>query len=100
MLPMSVAQVHRARCCPFAAGPWWMLSDQHKLHIERIQATAASGKLAVLYGAGVSMSSGLPSWGGLLGMMAERAGFDPEECDDLAELDYLDQPVLIAGECR
>jgi hypothetical protein len=33
-------------------------------------------------------------------MMAERAGFDPEECDDLAELDYLDQPVLIAGECR
>ena len=92
----GVAQVQRAACCPFKGGPFWMLSSEHKAEIERIQQRAQSGRLALLLGAGISISSGLPTWGGLLDDMAVLAGFCEEERADLAKLEYLDQPVLIA----
>ena len=44
-----------------------------------LQAKAGSGRLGVLFGAGVSFPSGLPSWGGLLQELAVRAGFNETE---------------------
>ena len=52
-----------------------------------IRRSAVAG-LAVLIGAGISISSGLPSWGELLHLLAVKAGFTEEECRALAELDY------------
>lgn len=91
----KVAQVLRERCCPFKVGPFWMLSAKMREEIVRLKKQALAGRLAILYGAGVSFPSGLPSWGGLLKELAERAGFDEEEQTALAELGFLDQPTII-----
>ena len=62
------------------------------------QAKAAAGNLCLLFGAGVSFPSGLPSWGGLLAQLAVRAGFNDAERKALAELGFLDQPTIIEEE--
>ena len=89
----------RTKCCPFEAGPFWMLSPELSKQAEQLQQQAADGRLSVLFGAGISFSSGLPSWSGLLKELATRAGFDDAE---KAELDgfaksygYLDLATLI-----
>ena len=69
----GVCQVLRAKYCPFKGGPYWMLTMEQKMQAARIQKKAKAGKLALLYGAGISMASGLPSWGGLLAQLAEQA---------------------------
>lgn len=45
--------------------------------------------------AGVSFCPGPPSRGGLLGELAQDAGFLEDDQKALSELDYLDQPALI-----
>lgn len=91
----SVMQVRRAELCPFSHGPFWMLNEQLRAEASRLAAKACAGTLSVFFGAGVSFPSGMPSWGGLLKQLAEKAGFSEQERKALAELDYLDQPTLI-----
>ena len=91
----KVMQVRRAPLCPFAGGPFWMLSSNLRQESDRLAALAERGALSIFFGAGVSYPSGLPSWGGLLKSLAVKAGFSEEEQEALADLDYLDQPTLI-----
>jgi hypothetical protein len=90
-----VAQVLRGRACPFEGGPFWMMSSEMRREVQRLKRQALAGRLGILYGAGLSFPSGLPSWGGLLSELAQRAGFDEEEQKSLSELSFLDQPTII-----
>ena len=94
----NVAQVLREEVCPFAGGPFWMLPDHLRTEAARLQGLAASGRLGVLFGAGVSLPSGLPSWGGLLQELAVKAGLDEASRAALDDLSYLDQASLIEDE--
>mmetsp|Transcript_23739 Transcript_23739/g.43015 ORF Transcript_23739/g.43015 Transcript_23739/m.43015 type:complete len:521 (+) Transcript_23739:50-1612(+) len=89
-------QVLREKTCPFEGGAFWMLTDEQKGQAARLQKMAEDGRLSVFIGAGVSFPSGLPSWGGLLNELAEKAGFDEDERKYLSELSYLDQPTLMS----
>ena len=90
-----VAQVLREHVCPFAKGPFWMLPENLRKEAHRLQEQAASGRLGVLFGAGVSFPSGLPSWGGLLQKLSDKAGYNEKEFKDLCEMGLLDQATLI-----
>jgi hypothetical protein len=72
-----------------------MLSPDLLKEAKRLEDQAVSGRLGLLFGAGVSFPSGLPSWGGLLSILANAAGFDAESQKALNELGLLDQPTLI-----
>jgi hypothetical protein len=91
----KVVQVLRERCCPFEGGPFWMLSSEMRAEVERLKNQALSGRLGILFGAGLSFPSGLPSWGGLLNGLAVSAGFSEDEQKALGELGFLDQPTII-----
>ena len=90
-----VANVLRERCCPFAEGPFWMLTPQHKEQIGRLQGLVRSGRLALLFGSGVSVPSGLPNWTELLTELARGAGFSEHEVREMQLLSLLDQPMLV-----
>jgi len=92
----AVAVIQRSQMCPMQGGAFWMLSAEHRKEAQRLRESAISGQLALLYGAGVSIASGLPNWGELLNSLAEQAGFDDEDREALKQLMYLDQPKLIA----
>jgi hypothetical protein len=72
------------------------LTGEHRQKAEQLAGLASRGKLALFLGAGVSNSAGLPLWGDLLGVLAERAGMagDWEEIKAL-KLSVLDQAALI-----
>lgn len=91
----KILQVRREALCPFADGPFWMLSPALLEESERLATIAKSGSLSIFFGAGVSFPSGLPSWGGLLKALAVAGGFDEEEQKALKGLDYLDQPTIM-----
>lgn len=91
----GVMQVFRDELCPLKGGPFWMMPKKMQKHAEIVADKAIKGALSIFFGAGVSYSSGLPSWGDLLGGLAVEAGFSEEEQRALKELDYLDQPTLI-----
>jgi hypothetical protein len=57
---------------------------------------ALRGDLALFLGAGVSMAAGLPSWGGLLDLLAKHAGMTGDERAALADLrSALDQATVV-----
>lgn len=73
----SAVQSRRARTAP---------SIKHSENAERLGELARTGRLAVVFGAGLSVGSGLPSWHGLLETLS--AGLKlPAEFDDLDDLD-------------
>ena len=85
-----VATMMRERCCPYASGPWWMITPEQQRHISRISEDAKSGKLALLFGDGISASSGLvrPAGSGIRGrdlcrsaIWAQSAGSGPSQRD-------------------
>jgi len=94
----KVTQVLREQCCPFADGAFWMLSEEQKRQLARLQREAEACRLALFIGAGVSLPSGLPSWTGLLEQLADQAGFSDEEKADLKKLSVLDQAKLIESQ--
>ena len=72
-----------------------MLSPEMRQQVSQLQAKASKRRLGLLIGAGISVPSGLPSWGGLLNKLAARAGFSEAEQGALSNLGFLDQPTLI-----
>ena len=90
-----VAQMLRPRCCPWEGGPFGFLGPDLLRQVAALQEKASIGRLGVLFGAGVSVPSGLPSWDGLLRELAVRAGFSVEEQEALSSLGLLDQSTLI-----
>lgn len=71
------------------------LDESETASARRVAAHAVRGELALFLGAGVSMSAGLPSWGGLLTLLAARAGLDADQIRDLATLDVQDQAAVL-----
>ena len=88
-------QLMRDRCFPFSGGPYWMLTQEQREHVERLTKETMRGRISVFIGAGVSQSSNLPSWGDLLMNLAVDASFTAEERKELAKLSFLDQPTVI-----
>lgn len=88
----------RSSTCPFIGGPFWMLSESQKSHCLRLAKDAKIGRLTVFVGAGISIPSGAPSWGGLLEQLAIKAGMGEEDRELLMKLDYMDQPTILAEE--
>lgn len=88
----------RAEHCPFEGGPFWMLSESQKSNAMSLAKSAKAGRLAVFVGAGISIPSGAPSWGGLLEALAVEANMNAEDMKSLKDLDYLDQPTILAEE--
>lgn len=86
-----VAQLLRESVCPWSQGPFWMLPPPLLQEAMRLRNQAADGRLGLLFGAGVSFPSGLPSWSGLLQDLSDKAGFTAEEFRELEHLGLLDQ---------
>jgi hypothetical protein len=74
---------------------WPELDDARWAASDRLAHVAADGELVLFLGAGVSMGAGLPSWGGLLDVMAREAGMSEGEIASLGRLHPLDQARLI-----
>ena len=98
----SVMQVLREKLCPWEDGPFWMLTDRQLMHAKRLCRETHRGRIAVFFGAGVSVPSGLPDWRGLLdelqsGLVREGKITESDKTD-MQELDVLDQATLIQME--
>ncbi len=48
----------RSEACPFEGGPFWMLSESQKSAAFSLAETAKLGRLAIFFGAGISIPSG------------------------------------------
>ena len=94
----SSVEALRNDLCPFTGGSFWMLSESQKANASRLAGDAKVGRLSVFVGAGISIPSGAPSWGGLLESLAIKAGMSEDDRESLAKLDYLDQPTILAEE--
>jgi len=92
---LSVKEL-RKECCPFEGGPFWMLSDSQKSSAMSLARSVKAGRLVIFIGAGVSIPSGAPSWGGLLDQLAIEAGMNEEDRESLKKLGFLDQPTILA----
>lgn len=93
-----LVQSQRESLCPFTQGPHWMLSDHLKQEALRLAEMAKINRLSIFFGAGVSFASGLPSWGGLLDILAEKTTFTEEQREKLSKLGFLDQPTILEEE--
>jgi len=85
----------RQEHCPIEGGPFWMLNESQLKEIERLASIQKAGRLSVFIGAGISIPSGAPSWGGLLEMLAVEAGMNEEDRKHLKDLGFLDQPTIL-----
>jgi hypothetical protein len=88
----AAAQAERVRRADWPTD----LTDTLKSEADRLARHALRGELALFLGAGVSMAAGLPSWGGLLDVLAARAGMTTGERRALGELrSVLDQATVV-----
>lgn len=94
----SSVEALRNDLCPFAGGPFWMLSESQKANASRLAGDAKVDRLSVFVGAGISIPSGAPSWGGLLESLAIKADMNEDDRESLKKLDFLDQPTILAEE--
>ena len=60
-------------------------------YIPELQEELTSDRLTLFVGAGVSLSSGLPSWQGLVERLAKRAGIQADSTDNTDSLLVLAQ---------
>eukprot|EP00574_Skeletonema_japonicum_P006793 CAMPEP_0201717054 /NCGR_PEP_ID=MMETSP0593-20130828/2895_1 /ASSEMBLY_ACC=CAM_ASM_000672 /TAXON_ID=267983 /ORGANISM="Skeletonema japonicum, Strain CCMP2506" /LENGTH=443 /DNA_ID=CAMNT_0048207019 /DNA_START=41 /DNA_END=1372 /DNA_ORIENTATION=- len=96
----SIVEALRNDLCPFSGGPFWMLSEGQIANAVRLAEDAKAGRLSVFVGAGISIPSGAPSWGGLLESLAIKAGMSEDDRKSLAQLSFLDQPTILAEEMK
>jgi hypothetical protein len=88
----AAAQAERAQRADWPAD----LTDAQRAEADRLSGLALRGELALFLGAGASMAAGLPSWGGLIDRLADRAGMSAGERAALRELtSVLDQATLV-----
>jgi hypothetical protein len=71
-----------------------MLDDALRAQAGRLKTCAEQDRLSLFFGAGVSFPSGLPSWGGLLDELANRAQLDDASKDQVKKMSFLDQPTI------
>jgi hypothetical protein len=78
-----------------------LFDPQHAVP-ERLRATAdeiarhsRQGRLVLFLGAGISVTAGLPTWGSLLGELADAAELDPKAKQALASLPVLDRASFL-----
>jgi hypothetical protein len=74
----------------------WDLDDVETALAAELAERARVNELALFLGAGVSVSAGLPSWSGLLDLLAGRAGIPADEAAELRLLPAQDAATLIA----
>jgi len=98
----SVMQVLRSPLCPWRDGPFWMLSAKQLRHAKRLCRETLQERIAVFFGAGVSLPSGLPTWQGLLTelqqQLVDQGKMNTWDMADMQELGVLDQATLIEME--
>ncbi len=88
----AAAQAERVRRAPWPPD----LTPELRAEADTLAGYALRGELALFLGAGVSMAAGLPSWAGLLKLLARAADMSPEEqiaLDDLRSA--LDQATVV-----
>lgn len=75
-----------------------MLSESQKASASKLAGAAKVGRLSIFIGAGISIPSGAPSWGGggLLETLAIKANMNEEDRESLKSLGFLDQPTILA----
>lgn len=78
---------HRSRLLDWSA----VLSPAEIEKSDELGLLASQDLLTPFLGAGVSIGSGLPSWGDLLGQLCDRCGLTADERKDLKSLPFLDQ---------
>lgn len=71
----------------------WPLEEGHQEEAERLGRLARDGRLALFFGAGVSVPAGLPGWTEMLRLLADRTGALGDL--DLGRLTPLDQAQLL-----
>lgn len=72
------------------------LADAQRSAAARLAKEARAGQLVPFVGAGAGIGAGLPSWSGLLQVLAERADLPEEDRPALAKLDARDQADVLA----
>lgn len=88
----AAAQAERVRRAPWPPD----LTPGLRAEADTLAGYALRGELALFLGAGVSMAAGLPSWAGLLDLLAAHAGMTREERTALADLrSALDQASVV-----
>ena len=89
----AAAQAARRRHLP-DAWPSLDASVQHKAR--ELARFAASGRLVLFLGAGISAGAGLPTWKSLLGSLASQAGIADQQRERFEHLSLLDQAQYVA----
>ena len=76
-----------------------MLSEEQLKQAVRLTNEAKDDRIAIFFGAGVSVPSGLPTWGGLLAALeqglVEESVIQEWEAGDMRELNVLDRATLL-----
>lgn len=91
----AVQQERRNLATAGAVEPWSALSSDLSTVGERLAGHARQGRLVLFLGAGVSVGAGLPTWGRLLDILADRAELDGDDKAALANLPPVDQARIV-----
>lgn len=94
---LDVATFHGLQIlrCAHGQNCWPTLSEQKAHHAKRLASAARAGELTPFMGSGVSVTSGLPDWKGLLAGLREEAQLADITDADFDKLSTLDQADLI-----
>lgn len=82
--------------CAEGRNCWPVLSTEKRDHARRLATAARAGELTPFMGSGISVTSGLPDWKGLLADLRSEAKLDDVPQADFDKLSTLDQADLIA----
>lgn len=84
--------------CGTTGGRWWpTLDDDKQRHAKHLARKARSGQLTPFIGSGVSVTSGLPDWLGLLeALRKQQTELRDVSKEEFKELSTLDQADLLA----
>lgn len=91
----AYAAAQQARSRVAYATCWHELSEHHEEAAPRLARLARAQRLVLFLGAGASIGAGLPSWSELLARLAERAGLNTVQQDELGHLEHRDAGRLL-----